>query len=345
MFAPNGAHKVNSDRNVLIPIIIRRISNKHGADDLSGDFYGRLNQVQIGIDLGGSKIEVALLSPGGEVLFRRRTATPRNYRDVLESLVPLVGQAVQEAGKTCSVGLGIPGTISPATGLVKNANSTWLNGKPLAQDLAEMLGQEVRIANDANCFALSEARDGAAEGADSVFGVILGTGVGGALVIDGKQHIGANAIAGEWGHNPLPWPAPDECPGPPCWCGRHGCIETFLSGPGLSRDHEARTAQHLEAQALVARAEAVDRDCAASLARYEERLARALAHVINIVDPDIVVLGGGMSNVERLYKNVPANWDRWVFSDRVDTRLVPPKHGDSSGVRGAAWLWPVDPQQ
>jgi len=298
--------------------------------------------VRIGIDLGGSKIEVALLSPGGDVLYRRRSATPRSYRAVLEALVPLVRQAAREAGETCSVGLGIPGTISPATGLVKNANSTWLNGKPLAQDLAEMLGQEVRVANDANCFALSEAVDGAGAGAGSVFGAILGTGVGGGLVIDGNPHVGANAIAGEWGHNPLPWPAPDESPGPPCWCGRQGCIETFLSGPGLTRDHAARTSRNLEPEDLVARAAAGDTECEFGLARYEDRLARALAHMINIVDPEIVVLGGGMSNIGRLYDNVTAIWDRWIFSDRVDTRLVAPKHGDSSGVRGAAWLWPAD---
>ncbi len=297
--------------------------------------------MRIGVDLGGSKIEVALLSPDGAVRFRHRIATPRSYRAVLDSLVPLVSQAVEAAGEPCSVGLGIPGTISPATGLVKNANSTWLNGRPLVKDLSERLGQQVRIANDANCFALSEARDGAGAGADSVFGVILGTGVGGGLVIGGRVHLGANAIAGEWGHNPLPWPAADESPGRQCWCGRHGCIETVLSGPGLARDHEARTGHRMDPEALVARAGA-DRDCEASLARYEERLARALAHMINIVDPDVVVLGGGMSNIGRLYRNVAAMWDRWVFSDRVDTQLVPPKHGDSSGVRGAAWLWPED---
>jgi len=298
--------------------------------------------VRIGIDLGGSKIEAALLSPDGNALFRRRTATPRDYRPTLEAVVSLVGEAVEEAGEACSVGVGIPGTISPATGLVKNANSTWLNGRPLDRDLAEALGQPVRIANDANCFALSEAVDGAGAGAESVFGVILGTGVGGGLVIGGKLQIGANAIGGEWGHNPLPWPAPDELPGPACWCGQHGCIETFLSGPGLSRDHEARTGQALAVEALAGRAAAGDRDCEDSLVRYELRLARALAHLINIVDPEVVVLGGGMSNLGRLYDTVPAVWDRWIFSDRVDTRLVPPRHGDSSGVRGAAWLWPVE---
>ena len=295
--------------------------------------------MRIGIDLGGSKIEVAPLAPGGVVLFRHRIATPRSYPAVLEALVPLVRQAAQKAGETCSIGLAIPGTISPATGLVKNANSTWLNGKPLAQDLVQLLGQEVRIANDANCFDLSEAADGAGAGAGTVFGVILGTGVGGGLVVDGNLHTGANAIAGEWGHNPLPWSAPEELPGPRCWCGQRGCIETFLSGPGLSREIEARTAQRLEPENLVAQAAAADRGCEVSLVRYENRLARALAHLINIVDPEIVVLGGGMSNIARLYQDVPAIWDRWIFSDRVDAGLAPPKHGDSSGVRGAAWLW------
>lgn len=297
--------------------------------------------MRIGIDLGGSKIEVALLSPDGTVLSRNRVPTPNSYRQALETIVGLVRQATQAAGEACSVGLGIPGTISPATGLVKNANSTWLNGKPLAEDLTGVLGQEVRIANDANCFALSETWDGAGAGADSVFGVILGTGVGGGLVIGGKVHTGANAIGGEWGHNPLPWPTPDEWPGLRCWCGRQGCIETLLSGPGMARDHEVRTSEYLEPEVIVARAAEANRDCEASLARYEERLARALAHVVNIVDPEMIVLGGGMSNIDRLYRNVPAMWDRWIFSDRVDTRLVPPRHGDSSGVRGAAWLWPA----
>lgn len=296
--------------------------------------------MRIGIDLGGSKTESALLSPAGSVLFRRRVPTPTGYRAALDIVVQLVREAMGKAGRSCTVGLGIPGTISPATGMVKNANSNWLNGKPLAADIARLLGQEVRIANDANCFALSEAVDGAGAGADSIFGVILGTGVGGGLVIGGKVHTGANAVAGEWGHNPLPWPRPDELPGPACWCGQHGCIETFLSGPGLSRDHEARTARHMAPESLVAAATAADDECEQSLALYEDRLARALAHVINVVDPDVVVLGGGLSNIERLYLNVAAIWDRWIFSDRVDTRLVPPRYGDSSGVRGAAWLWP-----
>lgn len=299
--------------------------------------------MRIGIDLGGSKIEAALLSAEGAISFRRRVETPRDYAATLDALVSLVGEAHGEAGEACSVGVGIPGTISPATGLVKNANSTWLNGRPLDRDLAEALGQPVRVANDANCFALSEALDGAGAGAGSVFGVILGTGVGGGLVFGGRPHLGANAIGGEWGHNPLPWPEPDEMAVPDCWCGQRGCIETFLSGPGLSRDHEARTGQALETQTIAGRAAAGDRGCEDALRRYEARLARALAHVINIVDPEVVVLGGGMSNLARLYHSVPAVWDRWIFSDRVDTRLVPPRHGDSSGVRGAAWLWPAEP--
>lgn len=299
--------------------------------------------VRIGVDLGGSKIEVALLAADGTMPFRDRAATPGDYEATLEVVKTLVGAAVAAAGGPCSIGVGIPGTISPVTGLVKNANSTWLNGRPMDRDLAAMLGQPVRIANDANCFALSEAADGAGAGAGSVFGVILGTGVGGGFVIEGRVHTGANAIGGEWGHNPLPWPGPEELPGPECWCGRRGCIETFLSGPALSREHEAQCGRAIDAGGIASGAAAGDADCAASLALYEERLARALAHVINILDPEIIVLGGGLSNIARLYEAVPALWGKWIFSDRVDTRLVPPDHGDSSGVRGAAWLWPAEP--
>jgi fructokinase len=233
----------------------------------------------------------------------------------------------------------MPGVISPATGLVKNANSTWLNGRPLTEDLAARLARPVRLANDANCFALSEATDGAGAGRTIVFGVILGTGVGGGLIVNGRVVTGANAIAGEWGHNALPWPEPGELPGPACYCGRHGCIETFLCGPGLARDHEAATGQHLDAAGVVAAAAAGDAGALASVARYEQRLARGLASIINVVDPDVIVLGGGLSNIERLYKNVPALWEPYVFSDTVVTRLARAVHGDSSGVRGAAWLW------
>jgi fructokinase len=238
----------------------------------------------------------------------------------------------------------MPGTISPATGLVKNANSVWLNGRPLAQDLERLLDRPLRFANDANCFALSEARDGAAAGSRVVFGVILGTGTGGGIAIDGRAWRGANAIGGEWGHNPLPWPRDDERPGPSCYCGRSGCMETFLSGPGLSRDHARVAGRTIEAEEIATRAGAGDAAAEETLRRFDDRLARGLATVINLLDPDVIVLGGGLSNLDRLYTNVPPLWGRWVFSDRVDTRLVPPRHGDASGVRGAAWLWEQEEQ-
>jgi fructokinase len=233
----------------------------------------------------------------------------------------------------------MPGAISPATGLVKNANSTWLNGRALRDDLVRLLGREVRFANDANCFVQSEATDGAGAGARVVFGVILGTGTGGGIAIDGRAVEGANAIAGEWGHNPLPWPDADEWPGPDCYCGRTGCIETFLCGPALSRQHQSATGDCLEPSAIADRAGAGDRFAIATLDRYEGRLARALASIINVIDPQVIVLGGGVSNIRRLYERVPRLWGPFVFSDHVATRLVPAKHGDSSGVRGAAWLW------
>ena len=283
------------------------------------------------------------MSPDGSVVARRRVPTPRDdYPATIETIARLVGELEAEARARASVGLGIPGAISPATGLIKNANSVWLNGRPFARDLEARLGRPVRLANDANCFALSEATDGAAAGARVVFGVIIGTGTGGGLVVDGRVLTGPNAIAGEWGHNPLPWPEDDERPGPPCYCGRTGCIETFLSGPGLRRSHRERTGQDLRAEEIVAAAAAGDEAGEASLARYEERMARALASIVNVVDPDVIVLGGGMSQLPRLYANVPRLWGRFVFSDRVDTRLVPPKFGDASGVRGAAWLWPAE---
>jgi fructokinase len=233
----------------------------------------------------------------------------------------------------------MPGALSPATGLVKNANSVWLNGRPLAADLERRLGRRLRFANDANCFALSEARDGAAAGGRVVFGVIVGTGTGGGLVLDGRVWTGPNAIAGEWGHNPLPWPGEGEWPGPACYCGKTACIETFLSGPGLVRDHRDVTGERLDPVEIAARAAGGDPAAEASLVRYEQRMARALASVINVVDPDVIVLGGGMSNLARLYDTVPRLWGRHVFSDRVDTRLAPPAHGDAGGARGAAWLW------
>jgi fructokinase len=297
---------------------------------------------RIGVDLGGTKIEAIALAGDGTIPVRRRIPTPRHdYRGTLAAIASLVRDIERDIGARATVGVGMPGAISPATGLVKNANSTWLIGQPLSEDLSALLGRPVRFANDANCFALSEASDGAAAGAACVFGVIIGTGTGGGVVVRGQPLTGPNAIAGEWGHNGLPRPRGDEVPGPPCYCGQHGCIETYLSGPGLARDHEVATGARLEPAEIARRADEGDADAAATLERYEDRMARALASVINVLDPDVIVLGGGMSNVTRLYHRVPAIWARYVFSDRVDTRIVPPKHGDSSGVRGAAWLWPA----
>jgi fructokinase len=297
--------------------------------------------VRIGIDLGGTKIEAIALDARGGECFRRRVATPTGrYRDTLDAVAALVAEAESVAGAgRASVGIGIPGVVSAATGLVKNANSTWLNGKPLAEDLARRLQRPVRLANDANCFALSEATDGAAAGRAIVFGVILGTGVGGGLVVNGHVLTGANAIAGEWGHNPLPWPASGEWPGPACYCGRTGCIETFLSGPGLAEDHARETGTRLDAMSIAAAASAGEPSARTTLDRYRQRIARALASVINVVDPDVIVLGGGLSNLEGLCTHVPRLWTEFVFSDRVDTDVVKAAHGDSSGVRGAAWLW------
>jgi fructokinase len=296
--------------------------------------------LRIGIDVGGTKIEAVALDREHRVLARRRIPTPRHdYDATVAAIVDLVAAIERETGERGTVGVGIPGAVSPASGLVKNANSTWLIGRPLADDLAARLDRPVRLANDANCFTLSEATDGAAAGVHVAFGVILGTGTGGGITVDGRVLVGRNAIAGEWGHNPMPWPRPGEWPGPPCYCGRTGCIETFLSGPGLARDCQAATGATAAPEEIVARAEAGDADAAAALARYEDRLARALASVINLLDPDVIVLGGGLSNIDRLYANVPQRWDPYVFSDRVDTRLVRALHGDASGVRGAAWLW------
>lgn len=299
--------------------------------------------LRIGVDLGGTKIEAIAVDGDGAVRSRRRVPTPRHdYAASLEAIAALVAQVEAEAGGRGSVGIGIPGAISPATGLVKNANSVWLNGQAFPRDLERRLGRPVRLANDANCFALSEATDGAGAGARVVFGAIVGTGTGGGIVADGRVFTGANAIAGEWGHNPLPWPDASESPGPECYCGRRGCIELFLSGPGLSRDHRERTGEDLTAEAIAARAAAGDGPCEDALRRYESRMARGLATVINVVDPDVIVLGGGMSNLKHLYTRVPERWAEYVFSDRVDTRLVPPRHGPASGARGAAWLWSLD---
>ena len=295
--------------------------------------------LRIGVDLGGTKTEIIALGVGGRELLRRRVETPKeNYSGVLEAVARLVRDAEAELGDRGSVGVGTPGSISRATGLLRGSNSVCLNGKPIQADLEALLGREVRITNDANCFALSEATDGAAAGAEVVFGVILGTGVGGGIVVRGEVLTGPNAIAGEWGHNPLPWPKDDERPGYPCFAGHSGCIETFLSGPGIERDHLRANGEALTSHEIGGRAAIGDAACEATMRRYEERLARALAHVINILDPEVIVLGGGMSNLQRLYVNVPALWGPWVFSDRVDTRLIKHKYGDSSGVRGAAWL-------
>lgn len=296
--------------------------------------------IHLGIDLGGTKTELIALDGAGREHLRRRVPTPAgDYPATLDAVAALVREAEAELGAADTVGIGTPGALSRATGRLKNSNSVCLNGRPLLEDLQRRLGRPLRMANDANCFALSEATDGAAAGKGVVFGVIVGTGTGGGIVVHGRVLVGANAIAGEWGHNPLPWPGDTERPGPVCYCGKSGCIETFLSGPGMVRDHQRYAGTTLEPEVIVRRADAGERDCEATLGRYEDRLARALAHVINIVDPDAIVLGGGMSNIGRLYDNVPALWDRYVFSDRVDTPLLAPRHGDSSGVRGAAWLW------
>jgi fructokinase len=298
---------------------------------------------RIGIDLGGTKIEAAAIDGDGEIRARRRIATPAgDYHGTIAALADLVAVIESEIGAKASIGVGIPGTIVAATGLVKNANSTWLNHRPLGHDTEAALGRPVRFANDANCFALSEASDGAATGCRTVFGVILGTGVGGGLVIGGHLLAGANAIAGEWGHNPLPAPQPDEIPGPACYCGRSGCIETFLSGPGLTADHRRHSGQDLAGPQIAAGAAAGDSNCLAALDRYADRLARALAAVINLIDPDAIVLGGGLSALTYLYDAVPRRWGRHIFSDTVVTRLLPPRHGDASGLRGAAWLWPPE---
>ena len=299
--------------------------------------------MRIGIDLGGTKIEGVALGADGRQLARQRLATPRHdYDATLRTIAELVARLERETGDTGTVGVGMPGTLSPATGLVKNANSTWLNGRAFDRDLAALVGREVRCANDANCFTLSEATDGAAKNAAVVFGVIVGTGTGGGIVVHGRVLTGPNAIAGEWGHVPLPWPRDEERPGPACYCGKNGCVETYLSGPGLTRDYHAATGTEIDAAGIAARAAGGDAQAEAALERYEDRMARGLATVLNVLDPDVVVLGGGMSRLARLYDSVPRLWQEWAFSDRVTTPLRPPAHGDASGVRGAAWLWGRD---
>lgn len=296
--------------------------------------------VRLGVDLGGTKIACVVLADDGRELWSERLSTPRHdYQATIEAIAGLIARADAAAGISCPVGLCLPGAISPATGLVKNANSTWLNGQPFRQDLERRVGRDVRLANDANCLAISEATDGAGAGADVVFGVILGTGTGGGLVVGGRVLTGPNAIAGEWGHNPLPWPDSEESPGPSCYCGLDGCIETFLSGPGIAADYQRRGGGIVTPETIVARADKNEPLAKATLRAWTRRLAKSLATVINVVDPDIIVVGGGLSRLEFIYTDVPKQWNAWVFSDRVDTRIVPARFGDASGVRGAAWLW------
>jgi fructokinase len=296
--------------------------------------------IRIGIDLGGTKIEVIALDNQGQTLARERIPTPQgDYAATVQTIADLIYGIEQRLGTQGSVGIAMPGALSPATGLIKNANSVCLIGQPLDHDLSAILRRPVKLSNDANCFALSEAVDGAAAGAEIVFGVIIGTGTGGGIAINQQVLTGINGIAGEWGHNPLPWIQTEELPGPLCYCGKHGCIETFLSGPGMARDYQATTGKSLSPPDIVILAEAEDNAAKACLSRYVDRLARGLANIINVLDPEVIVLGGGMSNIAQLYVDVPRLWGRYVFSDRVDTVLKQAKYGDSSGVRGAAWLW------
>ncbi len=305
--------------------------------------------IKLGIDLGGTKIEIIALNEQGDELLRKRVATPKgNYQSIISTITQLVVSAEKALGKCSCVGIATPGAISPATGLMKNSNTTCLNGMPFLQDLEQSLAKQVIIENDANCFALSEAVDGAAKQAEIVFGVIIGTGTGAGIVINKQVIRGSNAISGEWGHNPLPWPQQQELPGLDCYCGKQGCIETWLSGIGFTRHYLQKygkftspvkqETETVTAESIVARAESGDAQCEQALCEYEDRMARGLAHVINMLDPHVIVLGGGMSNVSRLYNNVPKLWGEYVFSDSVTTQLVAPKFGDSSGVRGAAWL-------
>lgn len=298
--------------------------------------------MRIGIDLGGTKIEVIALNDKGIELYRERLATPQHdYHATLNAITTLITNAQTHSKQTASIGIGIPGALSATNALVKNANSTWLIGKPLKADLESQLGCAIRIENDANCFAVSEATDGAAKNAAIVFAVIIGTGTGAGLVVNKRVIVGANAIAGEWGHNPLPWPTTEELPGRQCYCGKTGCIETWLSGSGFTNDHHSRGGLGKTAQDIVKLAEQGDKIAQASLTLYEDRLARSLATIINVLDPDVIVLGGGMSNISRIYTNVPKIWHKYIFSDQVNTQLTPPVYGDSSGVRGAAWLWNI----
>ncbi|MES9964994.1 MAG: ROK family protein [Candidatus Sedimenticola sp. 20ELBAFRAG] len=302
--------------------------------------------MRIGIDLGGTKIEGVVMNRDGEIIHRLRSDTPSSdYSATLQAIKSMLETLEAEVSTHCSIGIGTPGSISPSRGVLRNSNSVCLNDRHLQQDLEHLLLRPIRLANDADCFTLSEAIDGAATGAKSVFGVIIGTGTGGGIVIDGKLVSGPNGVAGEWGHNPLPRPTREEMPGPECYCGRSGCIETFLSGPGLTRHHALLSGKTLTAKEISRLAQEGDRSAEQTLCTYEDRLARGLASIINVLDPEVIVLGGGLSNIQRLYHNVPRQWEQYVFSDSVTTRLVPPHHGDSSGVRGAAWLWPHPPRK
>jgi fructokinase len=313
--------------------------------------HENFRMIRIGIDLGGTKTEGIALDAQGKTLARRRVPSPQgNYDATIRTIAQLVAGLEDEAGggtarapaaAPASVGIGIPGTVSGHSGLVKNANSTWLIGRPLDRDLALALGRPVRVQNDANCLAVSEAADGAAAGAGVVFAAILGTGCGAGIVVDGRVLTGINAVAGEWGHNPLPWPSDDERPGRPCYCGKAGCLETFIAGPGMAADHRAVTGEDATAEAIATRAAAGDEAARATLDRLVDRLARGLAQVVNILDPDVIVLGGGVSNIDTLYTELPGRLQRWCFSDRIVTPIRRAMHGDSSGVRGAAWLWPA----
>jgi len=301
-----------------------------------------VRRARIGVDLGGTKIEAIVLENDGTISARERVATPKQYEATLDAIASLVGRIESKAGVSATVGVGIPGAVSAESRVVKNANSVWLNGRPLEDDLAGVLERPVRVMNDANCFAISEAADGAGEGGATVFGVILGTGVGGGIVVRGRALEGANLIAGEWGHNPLPWMTAAEHPGIACYCGRRGCIETFVCGPRFEEAYASRSGVALSAAEIVRAADSGDAAAAETLREYEDRLARALASVVNVLDPDVIVLGGGMSNIPMLADAVKAGVPRYVFSDVVRTRVVRNAHGDSSGVRGAAWLWPLD---
>src|SRR5215470_758817 len=299
--------------------------------------------IRIGVDLGGTKIEFVALERDGTELHRHRIATPRHdYEGTVRAITDGVKEMERKLGRTATVGVGIPGTVSTKTGFVKNANSTWLNGKPFDKDLSRALGREVRCSNDANCLAASEATDGAGAGRHVVFAVIIGTGCGGGIAVDGRVHSGSNGVAGEWGHNTLPWMRADEFPGPPCYCGKNGCIETWISGTGLEKDYERATKTFLHGPEIIARSEAGEPAALAALDRFEDRVTRALAGVVNLLDPDVIVLGGGASQIPHIYKNVPQRLKEYVFGKEADTPVLPAKHGDASGVRGAAWLWPLE---